>query len=161
MAANLGAMAAVGRDGQCRVSLAQQAGRLGRRVGGHGFDRRELPGQEPAALGGGHGDRCHPLDIGERGPGTGHQMEVDIEDHLSLDPQIEVEDQAVDDVPDGAFDGVLHGDESEVDLAQTNRVQHLGQRPQRDDLSRGVLGLAEQRLFGEGALGPEEPDTRR
>ena len=88
-------------------------------------------------------------------------MEVHIKDHLPLDPQIELEDQAVDDVTDGSLDGVLHGDESEVDLAQSNRFQHLGQRPQRDDPGRGVVGFTEQRLLGEGALGPEEPDTRR
>ena len=88
-------------------------------------------------------------------------MEVDVQDHLSLDPQVEVEDQAVDDVADRSLDGVLHGDEPEVDVAQSHRLEHLGQRAQGDDLGRGVVGLAEQRLFGEGALGAEEPDTRR
>ena len=50
--------------------------------------------------------------------------------------QVEVEDQAVDGVPDGALDGVLQGDEAEVDLgpARTD-VEHLDQRAQRDDLA--------------------------
>ena len=39
---------------------------------------------------------------------------MDVEDHLALDAQVEIEDQAVDDVPDGALDGVLQGDEPEV-----------------------------------------------
>ncbi len=43
-------------------------------------------------------------------------MEVDVEDDFALDPQVEVEDEAVDDVPDRPLDGVLQGDEAEVDL---------------------------------------------
>ena len=55
-------------------------------------------------------------------------MEVDVQDHLPLDPQLEVEDQAVDDVAHRALDGVLHGDEAEVDVALSDRLEHLGQR---------------------------------
>ena len=73
--------------------------------------------EEAAALGGGHGDGRHPLDVGEARSRAGHQVEVDVQDHLPLDAEVEVEDQAVDDVPDRALDGVLQGDEAEVDPA--------------------------------------------
>ena len=88
-------------------------------------------------------------------------MEMDVEDDLPLDPQVEVENQAVDDVPDGALDGVLQGDESQVDLAQPYRLEYLDQRGQGDDVGRRVVRFAEKGFFGEGPLGAEEPDPRR
>ena len=126
-----------------------------------GLHRGEPSGEEPPALCGGHGNGGHPLDLGQGGPRRGHQVEVDVEDHLPLDPQVEVEDQAVDDVPDGALDGVLQWHESEVDPTLLHRLEDLDERAEGQDLGRGVVGLTEERLFGEGTFGPEEPDSRR
>jgi len=86
---------------------------------------------------------------------------MDVQHHLALDAQVEVEDQAVDDVADRPLDGVLEGDEAQVDLASPHRVEHVDQRTQRGDLGRPVVGLAEQRLLGEGSLRAEEPDAQR
>ena len=42
----------------------------------------------------------------------------------------------------GALDGVLDGDEAEVDLAGLDRPQHVGDRGQVDELGGGQVGLA-------------------
>ncbi len=86
---------------------------------------------------------------------------MDVEDHLPLDPQVEVEDQAVDDVADGALDGILERHEPEVDATLLNRLEDLDERAEGQDLGRGIIGLTEKGLFGEGTFGPEEPDSRR
>jgi len=43
-------------------------------------------------------------------------VEVDVEDHFSLDEQVEVEDQRVERGIDRALDGVLDRDEADVHL---------------------------------------------
>ena len=82
----------------------------------------------------------------------------DINDIDTLDAQVEVEDQAVDDVPDGALDGVLQGDEPEVDGALADGLENVDQRGERRDGSTGVGRLGQECFLGERALGPEEAD---
>ena len=147
--------------GQRRVALAEEAGGVGGRVGGHQLGPGQLLGQEPAALGGGHRDGGHPLHVGQGRARGGHQVEVDVEHDLALDAQVEVEDQAVDDVPDGALDGVLQGDEAQVDGAPADRLEDVDQGGERGDVGTGVGRLGQERLLGEGALGPEEADPHR
>ena len=98
----------------------------------------QLVGQERPALGGGHGDGRHPLDVGQVGPRRRHQVEVDVQHDLPLDAQVEVEDQAVDDVPDGALDGVLQRDEAEVEPSRPGPQS----RTSMNDGSGAMLGRA-------------------
>ena len=42
-----------------------------------------------------------------------------------------------------------------------DRVEHVRHRPVRDELARGEVGLGTQRLLGERAERPEEPDPLR
>jgi len=53
-----------------------------------------------------------------------HQVEVDVEDHFSLDEQVEVEDQRVERGIDRALDGVLDRDEADVHLPVLDRFEH-------------------------------------
>ena len=144
--------------GQGGVALAEEAGGVGRRVGRDGHGVGERPVEEPTALGRGHRDRGDTFDVGQSGPGRGHEVQVDVEHHLTLDAQVEIEHQAVDDVPDGALDGVLQGDESQVHGPGAHGLQDLDQRGERCDLGTGVGGLGQERLLGEGPFRAEEPD---
>jgi hypothetical protein len=77
---------------------------------------RAAVGQELLALGQGVRVGRHPADVAQRGARPGHQVEVDVHDHLALDVEVDVEDQAVDGGAHGALNGVLDGDEPQVDL---------------------------------------------
>ena len=117
--------------------------------------------EEPLALAHGDGERHHPADVGQGRPRRGQQVLADPHDHLPLDEEVVLEDEAVHDLEDGAFDGVLDGDEAEVDLARGDRPQHQGHRRVGHQVARGQVGLAEQRLLAEGAVGSEEADPGR
>ena len=52
------------------------------------------------------------------------------------------------------------GDEPEIDLAGLDRVEHVGHRAEQHELAVGEVGLRLQRLLGERAERPEEPDAR-
>ena len=86
---------------------------------------------------------------------------MDVQDDLALDSQVEVEQEAVDDVPDRPLDGVLQRDETQVHPTVTDGVEHLDQRAERGDVSGGVVRFAEEGLLGEGPLGSEEADAER
>ena len=62
---------------------------------------------------------------------------------------------------DDALDRVLDRHEAEVDLARFGRVEHVGDRRDRHQLALREVGLGEQRLLGERAERPEEPDAVR
>ena len=98
-------------------------------------------GQELLALGQGVGIGRHPLDVAQRGAGLGHQMEVDVHDHFALDVQVDIEDEPVDRGTHGALDGVLQGDETEVNLACGHLLEHGG-----DGGKRSQVGASQVRL---------------
>ena len=70
-----------------------------------------------------------------------------------------LEGQRVDRDVDRALDGVLDGHEAEVELAGVDGRQHLGEGAHGHELLAGQVGLGQQGLLGEGALGAEEADA--
>ena len=54
-------------------------------------------------------------------------MKVNVENHLSLNEEVDVERQAVHGGVHGALDRVLDGNEPQVDLAGTYGFEDLGQ----------------------------------
>ena len=112
------------------------------------------------ALGGGDRDREHDLDVVERLPRPGHEAELDVEDDLAGDQQVVVERQGVLREVDDALDRVLDRHDAAVDLAAGDGVEHVGHGRVGDGLGGGEVGLRPQRLLGERAERPEEPDRR-
>ena len=95
----------------------------------------------------------------DRHAGRRQEVELDAELHLALDEQVVLEGEGVDGDVDRALDRVLDADEAEVDAAVVGGGQHLGDRGHRHELVAGQVGLRQQRLLGEGALGTEEADA--
>ena len=52
---------------------------------------------------------------------------MDVEHDLALDQEVDVEDQAVDGGVHRALDGVLDGDEGQVDAPGPDRLERVGQ----------------------------------
>ena len=59
---------------------------------------------------------------------------------------------------DRSFNGVLERKEGVIDLAVFSGAQHIGKGIDRAQVARGEIGLAQQRLLGEGADGAKEGD---
>ena len=85
---------------------------------------------------------------------------MDVQDHLSLDKQLTIEDQTVHGVTDRTLDRILDREEPEIDALVLDRLEHVVEGCQGHDIGVCIVRLCEQRLFGEGALGPEESDTQ-
>ena len=97
----------------------------------------------------------------ERGAGLGHQVEVDVHDDLALDVEVDVEDQPVDGGAHRALDGVLDGDEAQVDPARGHLLEDGGDGRERPQVGRGQVRLGQQRLLGEGGGRAEVGDRGR
>ena len=115
--------------------------------------------QVRVALRGGHRDRQHRLDVGQRGARLGQQAVLDVEHDLALDQQVVAERQLVLREVDRALDRVLDRHEPEVDLAALDGVEHVGHGAVQQVLRIGEVGLRLQRLLGERAERPEEADA--
>ncbi len=129
--------------------LADGPGRIGGRVGGPLFGFGQLPGQVLLALRQRVRIGGHDTDVRQGCPGPGHEVEVDVHDHLALDVQVHVVDQAVDGGAHRAFDRVLHGHEPEIDRSLCHRLEHGGNGAEGVQLGPGQVRLGEQRLLGE------------
>ena len=70
--------------------LAEHPGGIGGGVGGPLFGLGQLPGQVLLALGQRVRVGRHALGSGDRVPGPGHEVEVDVHDDLALDVQVDV-----------------------------------------------------------------------
>ena len=79
------------------------------------------------------------------------KVEADVDDHLSLNEQIVLEDQSVEGDVDCALDGVLDGSEAQIDAAVSSRFKYLGDRSAQMMLRRGQVGLGEKCFLGKGA----------
>ncbi len=77
---------------------------------------------------------------------------------LALHEQLGVERERVEGDGDRAFDRVLERNDAQVDFAALDRGDDVRHVAERHRFSRGEVGLAEQRLLGERAVRPEEPD---
>ena len=88
-------------------------------------------------------------------------MEVDVEDHLPLDEEIDLEDETVDGGVHGALDGVLDRDEGQRRTTAAHGLEGLGERGGGNEVGGRVVGLGEQGLFGEGPRRSEEADRAR
>ena len=97
----------------------------------------------------------------ERDTRTSHEVEVDIHHDLALDVEVHVVNEAVDGGADRPLDGVLNRDESLVDLPVRHRLEHGGDRTERDELGPGQVRLGQQGLLREGGRGPEVGDRGR
>ncbi len=86
---------------------------------------------------------------------------MDVHDHLALEVEVDVEDQAVDGGADGALDAVLDGDESEVRLAGGDLFEDGRDGRERTEIGLSQVGLGQQRFLGEGGLGAEVGDRGR
>jgi len=115
------------------------------------------PGSSLASSGGtgrAHGERQHPADLVQLVHEC-HQVEVDVEDHFSLDEQVEVEDQRVERGIDRALDGVLDRTKpmSTCPFWTASSTSRSGSSaptpPRRSPPGSGAL-------FGEGAAGPKK-----
>ena len=83
---------------------------------------------------------------------------LDVDHDLTLDQQVVIERQRVLGEVDHALDRVLDRDHADVDLTLLDRIEHVGHRAVGDVFGVGEIGLRQQRLLGEGAERPEEPD---
>ena len=88
-------------------------------------------------------------------------MEVDVHHHLALDVEVDVEDEPVDGGAHRALDGVLNGDEPEVDLARGHLFEDGRDGRERAEVGPGQVGLGQQRLLGEGGRRAEVGDRGR
>ena len=75
---------------------------------------------------------------------------MDVHDHLTLNVQVDVVNQAVDGGADRPLDPVLNGHEAEVDLALGDGVEHRRDGGQGRQVRRGQVGLGQERLLREG-----------
>ena len=106
-----------------------------------------------------YGNRQHDLDVAQRSTRACQQAVLDVEHHLTLNDEVVVEDQGILGEVDGAFDGVLDGDETDVDLPTIDRVQNIGNGTQGNSLEPCQIGLGEEGLFGERAGWTKEADA--
>ena len=132
-----------------------------RRVGRAHLRSWQLLAEETMALGGCDRDRQHVLHVGERRTRAGDQAVLDVEHHLAGDDQVVVERERVEREVDHALDRVLDRHEADTDITAGDRVEDVRHRPVRDQLTRREVGLGTQRLLGERAERPEEPDPLR
>ena len=88
-------------------------------------------------------------------PGRGHEMEVDVHHHLSLNAELDVVDQPVDRLAHRPLNGVLNGHEPQFDRPVGHGLEHGGDGGQRDRLGPAEVLLGEERLVGEGRFGTE------
>jgi hypothetical protein len=88
-------------------------------------------------------------------------VQVDVHHHLALNVEVDVEDQSVDGGAHRALDGVLNGDEAEVGLAGGDLVEDGRDGREGAEIGTGQVGLAQQRLLGEGGRGAEVGDRGR
>ena len=119
----------------------QRAGRFGcaacwrnRRIG-------EIGAQILMALSGSYRDGEHLGDIGERSARRGHEAMLNIEHHFAFDEQLVVERQGVLSEVDRAFDRVLDGHETKIDIAGLNSVEHIGNGTKGHEFAVGKIGL--------------------
>ena len=94
-------------------------------------------------------------------PGRADEAVLDVEHDLARDQQVVVERQGVLGEVDDALDRVLDRHDAAVDLAGGDGVEHVGHGRVGDELAAGEVGLGAQRLLGERAERPEEPDPQR
>ena len=113
------------------------------------------------ALRGGDGDGQHDLDVVEALAGQADEAELDVEDDLSGDQQVVVECQRVLGEVDDSLDGVLDRHHAVVEVTGGDSVEDVGHGRVVDQLTGGEIGLRAQRLLGERAERPEEPDAQR
>ena len=138
----------------------EAAGSFGGGVGGDDGDSGEVAGQEHAALGCRLGLAPDLFDIGQRGGRWSQEVVVDGDLDLAADTERRVlEGQRVEGGRDRALDGVLHGHDAGVDLPFGDGGDDAHDVAHGHDLGGGQVGLAEQSLLGEGALGPQECDA--
>ena len=64
------------------------------------------------------------MDVAQPRTRTGHEVEVDIHDDLTLNVQVDVVNQAVDGGADRPLDPVLDGYETELDIAPGHGFEH-------------------------------------
>ncbi len=84
---------------------------------------------------------------------------LDVENDLALNEQIVIERESVEREVHGALDRVLDSDEAEIHIAVLDRLEHLGDRAQRNQLTGREIGLAEHGLLGERAGRTQESDA--
>ena len=113
------------------------------------------------ALRGGDRDRQHHLDVRELVAGRAARQCSMSSTTSRDDQQLVVERQLVLGEVDHALDRVLDRDEAEFDLAAGDGIEHVGHGAVRDQLAPGEVGLRSERLLGERAERPEEPDPHR
>ena len=106
-------------------------------------------------------DRVDLGDVGERDAGLGEQAVFDVDHDLALDQQVVIEGECVLGEVDHPLDRVLDRNDTDVDLALLDGIEHVGNRSIGDVLGLGEVGLREQGLLGERAEGPEEPHPFR
>ena len=154
----------VGREAWCDhgcvgVGMGTElASRVRGRVRRKGFHSGQLLGEEPAALRERHGIGHDAAHIPERRPSRRHEVEPDVEHHLTLDEEIDVEDQRVEGVAHHPVDRVLHRDEAEVGRSRAHRLEDVADRVHGLEHRGGVVRLREEGLLGEGPERPEEGD---
>jgi hypothetical protein len=85
-----------------------------------------------------------------------HERKVDVQHHLSLDQEVEVEDQAVECDRHRSLDAVLERDEPKIDTSAARTSSSTSVIVAKGWRSAGrVVGLTQQCLLGEGAGRPE------
>ena len=139
--------------------LGQPPGGVGGGVAGLHLHAGQVLGEERPALRQRVGVRHDRLDVGDVDAGDGEEVEVHRDHDLALDEQVVVERQQVEGDGDRTLDGVLDGDEPEVDLARVGGAEHVGDRRVRHEVQLRQVGLGEQRLLGEGAGRTEEAEA--
>ncbi len=134
-------------------------GGVGGGAGGLQGGARELLAQVAGAL----AERLrvgeHAPDVGELGPGAGHQVLADRQQHLPPDPEPGPVHQQVEGGGDAPLDGVLDGEQRRVDRPAQRRLVGLGEAVERDGLAPRRQVAAGHRLVAEGAGRPQVADA--
>ena len=86
---------------------------------------------------------------------------LDVDHDLALDQQVVIEGERILGEVDHPLDRVLDRNDTDVDLALLDGIEHIGNRSIGDVFGIGEVGLREQRLLGERAEGTEEPHPLR
>jgi hypothetical protein len=139
-----------------RRVLAGCHGSGGGRVGQDVDDRRPgtLAAQPPPALRGRLRVRGHRVDVGEGAPRRRPPARTARADDVSGDHQRLAAGQLVEGDADGAADRVLQRHQGRVGVAVAHGVERLGDAAGRDAGAATGCGDRQQRLLGEGSLGP-------
>ena len=113
------------------------------------------------ALGRGHRDREDDLDVGQRRPRPAEQALLDVEDHLALDQQVVVEDRGASwvrlTVPSIEFSMATKPTSTSPSATACSTIGIDGSGTSSP---AARSGCAQQRLLGERAERPEEPDPQ-